>query len=87
MFADGSNLFISDSNIGNLFETMNEELRKVANWFKANKLSLIISKTKYSLFHSTRKRKYIPNILPPLHIENFPVKREFVTKFLSIYLD
>ena len=31
MFADDTNLFISDSNIENLFETMNEELRKVAN--------------------------------------------------------
>ena len=31
MFADDTNLFISDSNVGNLFETMNEELRKVAN--------------------------------------------------------
>ena len=66
---------------------MNKELRKVANWFKANKLSLNISKTKYSLFHSTRKRKDIPNILPPLHIDNVPVKREFVTKFLGVYLD
>ena len=87
MFADDTNLFISDSNIENLFETMNEELRKVANWFKANKLSLNISKTKYSLFRSTRKRKDIPNILPPLHIDNVPVKREFVTKFLGVYLD
>ena len=84
MFADDTNLFISDSNIENLFETMNEELRKVANWFKANKLSLNISKTKYSLFHSTRKRKDIPNILPPLHIDNVSVKREFVTKFLGV---
>ena len=87
MFADDTNLFISDSNIENLFETMNEELRKVANWFKANKLSLNISKTKYSLFHSTRKKKDIPNTLPPLHIDNVPVKREFVTKFLGVYLD
>ena len=87
MLADDTNLFISDSNIGNLFETMNEELRKVANWFKANKLSLNISKTKYSLFHSTSKRKYIPNILLPLHIDNVPVKKEFVAKFLGIYLD
>ena len=86
MVADDTNLFISDSNIGNLFEKMNEELRKVANWFKANKLSLNISKTKYSLFPSTRKEK-IPNILPPLHIDNVPVKREFVTKFLGVYLD
>ena len=55
MFSDVTNLFISDSNIENLFETMNEELRKVAAWFKTNKLSLNISKAKYSLFHSARK--------------------------------
>ena len=78
---------IPDSNIENVFETMKEELRKVANWFKANKLFLNISKTKYSLFNSTRKRKDIPNILPSLHIDNAPVKREVVTKFLGVYLD
>ena len=86
MFADDTNLFISDSNIGNHFETMNEELRKVANWFKANKLSFNISKTKYSL-HSTRKRKDLVCILPPLHIDNVPVQRECVARFLRVYLD
>ena len=84
MFA---NLFISDSNIENLFETMNDELRKVPTWFKADKLSLNISKTKYSLFHYTRKRKDIPNVLSLLHIDNVPIKREFVIKFLGVYLD
>ena len=35
----------------------------------------------------------MPNILSPLHIDNVPVKREFVTKFLDeiyilrVYLD
>ena len=66
---------------------MNKELRKVATWFKANKLSLSISKTKYYLFHSTRKRKDILNILPPLHIYNAPIKKEIVTNFLGEYLD
>ena len=87
MSADDTNLFIFDSNIENIFETINEELRKVAIWFKANKLSLNISKAKYSLFHSTRKRKNIQNFLPPLHIDNVPIKREFVKKFLGVYLD
>ena len=87
MFADDTNLFISNSNIANLFETIIEELRKVANWFKSITLFLNISKTKYNLFHSTKKRKDIPNILPPLHIDNVPFKREFVTKFLGLYLD
>ena len=64
MFA---NLFISDSNIENLFETMNDELRKVPTWFKADKLSLNISKTKYSLFHYTRKRKYTKYLISIAH--------------------
>ena len=84
MFADDTNLFISDSNIENLFETVNEELRKVAIWFEASKLSLNISKTNYYLFHSTRKRNDIPYVLPPLHFDNVPIKREFVTKFLGV---
>ena len=62
MFADDINLFISDSNIENLFETMNEELRKVATRFKTSKLSLNISKTKYSLFHSRGMTVYEMNI-------------------------
>ena len=66
---------------------MNEELRKVASWFKASKLSLNISKTKYSLFHSSRKRKDIRNILTALHIDNIPIKREFVAKFVRVCLD
>ena len=86
MFANDTNLFISNFNIENLFQTMDEELRKVANWYKANKLSLNISKTKYSLFHSTRKRKDILNILFD-NIDNVPVKIEFVIKFLAVYLD
>ena len=57
MFASDTNLFISDSNIENLYETMNEELQKVAIWFKARNLSLNISKAKYYSFHCIRKRK------------------------------
>ena len=87
MFADETSLFISNSKIENRFETMKGKLRKVASWFEANKLFLNISKTKYSLFHSTRERRDIPNILTPLHIDNVPIKREFVTKFLRVYLD
>ena len=83
MIADDRNLFISSFNMDNLIETMNKELRKVACWFKANKLSLNISKTNYSIFHSMRKRKDIPNILPPLHIGNGAIKRKIVVKFLD----
>ena len=66
--------------------------RKLGNYlftanscFIANSNSLLFIAN--FLFHSTRKRKDIPNILPPFHIDNVPVKREFVTKFLGVYLD
>ena len=46
MFADDTNLFISDENIGELFQKMNKELKSGSTWFKANKLSINIDKTK-----------------------------------------
>ena len=46
MFADDTNLFISDENIGELFEQMNNELKSVSTWFTANKLFINIDKTK-----------------------------------------
>ena len=66
---------------------MKEDQEKVAIWFKVNKLSLNISETEYSLFYSTRKRKDVSNVLLPLHIDNVPIKGEFVTKILRVYLD
>ena len=49
LFADDTNLFFSHSNVKTLFKTVNEELVKIDEWFKANKLSLNIDKTQYSL--------------------------------------
>ena len=51
MFADDSNLFVSGINVDDLFSDRNCELNKISLWFKANKLSLNLTKTKYSLFH------------------------------------
>ena len=65
---------------------MKGELRKVATCFKANKLSLNISKTKYSLFHSIRKKMYQKSYFH-YTLTTFQSKEEFVTKFLGVYLD
>ena len=61
MFADDTNLFYSHKNISNLFKTVNNELKNIHEWFKANKLSLNISKTKYSFFHPIQKKNDIPS--------------------------
>ena len=49
MFADDTNLFLSDENISELFQQMNKELKSVSTWFKANKLSINFDKTKWTI--------------------------------------
>ena len=55
MFADDTNLFLSGINVDDLFSDMNCELNEISLWFKANKLTLHLTKTKYSLFHPALK--------------------------------
>ena len=46
MFADDTNLFFEYENISTLFSEVDNELMKINEWFKANKLSLNVEKTK-----------------------------------------
>ena len=73
MFADDANLFFSNCNISVLFATVNSELRKISQWFLANKLSLNVTKTKYSFFHKTSKKDDIPLKLPRLQTNNYNI--------------
>ena len=44
-------------------------------------------KTKFTLFHSSGKKRLIPADLPPLKIDNTYIKRNIVTKFLGVLID
>ena len=87
MFADDTNLFLSQKNIDTLFAIMNVELENVSPWFKSNRLSVNVDKTKSSLFHPLSKRQFLPQTLPNLLIEDIHIKREHVTKFLGVFID
>ena len=87
MFADDTNIFLSHKHIPDLFLKMNNELEKLTLWFKSNKLSLNVKKTKFSLFHSIRKKTDIPNKLPILKMDNTEINRDQVTKFLGVLID
>ena len=50
LFADDTNIFCSDNNIRTLFETANQELSQINDWFLANKLSLNVGNKKYFIF-------------------------------------
>ena len=54
LFADDTTIFKSSYNIENLYKAMNEDLKILEDWFKANKLSLNASKTNYILFRNKK---------------------------------
>ena len=56
-------------------------------WFKSNKLSLNVDKTKWSLFHPLSKRQFLPQTLPNVFIEDIHIQRDHVTKFLGVSLN
>ena len=87
MFADDTNLFINGKNIQTIFKTMNNELIKLVDWFKANKLSLNHEKTIYTLFHSSRQIDNLPLMIPKLCINSFEIKRTNSARFLGVILD
>ena len=54
-----TNLFCSSSDIRAVFETANQELGQISDWFYANKLSLNAEKNKiYVTSQTHRSRKY-----------------------------
>ena len=50
LFADDTNLFYSNHNIYDLVSTVNSELSKLCEWFRANRLSLNVKKNKFHSF-------------------------------------
>ena len=50
LFADDTNLFYSNRDYSELERVVNIDLSKLADWFKANKLSLNAAKTNFILF-------------------------------------
>ena len=93
LFADDTNLFYSDNNIRTLFETENQELSQINDWFLANKpkfkskLSLNVGETKYMLFHKLTDLENIPLKLPSLQLNCNIIERENSLKFLGVVLD
>ena len=74
LFADDANLFCSDDNIRTLFETANQELNQINDWFLANKLSL----NPYMFFHKLTDQDNIPLKLPSLQLNGDITERKIL---------
>ena len=81
MYADDTTLYCNISqNIGE--EVINAELSKIWEWLGANKLSLNIAKTKYMVFHTSRRNVIYPN----LKVNNSNIERVTQFNFLGVIL-
>ena len=83
LFADDTTICQSSDNIEFLYYGMNDNLDRLMDWFKANKLSLNINKTNYMMFPNKRHIDPAHN----LSIANTNIDQVKSTKFLGIHID
>ena len=84
LFADDTNVFLSHKDAKYLNDLMNNELKKVSKWFKVNKLSVNIKKTKFMVF-TNRKRFTLNDFEISLDGQNITCVDKI--KFLGVYID
>ena len=78
LFADDTNLLMSNKDPNTLMIQMNEELEKISTWLVLNKLSLNLTKTHFIFFKSSRKK---------LKIKDKIISQVRHTEFLGVKID
>ena len=86
MFADDTQIDISNANIDIISSTSNEDLANVSNWMAANKLSLNANKTEYMIIGSNKRLRKI-NTDPIIKLGDNDLKRVKDTKSLGVMID
>ena len=71
------------NNINHLYTIVNHELDNLTDWFRANKLSLNISKTNYMLFSHLNKEL----INTEIKLANTTIPKTKCVKFLGLLID
>jgi hypothetical protein len=84
MFADDTNFFISGRKIEDVMAIANNELKKIIQWMRANKLSVNTDKTNYMIFKSKKTKL---TVFPDLQLNSNSISRVLSTKFLGVILD
>ena len=84
LFADDTNVLFHSKSLTNLEDIVNTELKRLADWFNANKLSLNIKKTKFMLFHTKQRTKHIGDF--SICINHEKIDRVEKIRFLGLTL-
>lgn len=88
MYADDTSLqstlnYFDFNTKNNIDNKINAELNQISEWLKSNKLSLNVSKSKFMVFHQTKKNFRIPQ----LSIENSLIEHVESFNFLGLTID
>ena len=83
LFADDTTILFSANSLHDLTSIVNTELCYVSDWFKANKLSLNISKTNYIIFN----KRAAADLTFTINFDNSPIVKVSTTKFLGVEID
>ena len=84
LFADDTTIYKTGKQVNNIYEDMNNDLQVLADWFRANKLSLNISKTKSMLFCRSPPPENEELILT---MSDTIIQRIKCLQFLGLYID
>ena len=87
LFADDTTVFYSHKNLPVLCDIMNNELKEVCNWFKANKLSLNAKKTNLMFMGTSKQTSSIDNENVNIYLDGCKLSRAQDAKFLGIIID
>ena len=83
LFTDDTTIYKTPCNLTFLEWCVNEDLKLVSDWFKANKLTLNLNKTVCMYFHPNKKKSTKINI----NIDSHNIPQLESAKFLGITLD
>ena len=82
LFANATTLYLTHPNLNYLKWGIEDDLKRVMDWFRANKLTLNVSKTECVLFsHKTLKQNF------SINIGNTTITSTENAKFLGLWLD
>ena len=84
LFADDTSVFLEGQTYTGVIELMNNELVKVDEWLKSNKLTINTKKTEYMIFHRSRiKQQQKSDVI----IKSEIIHCSTSTKFLGVIID
>ena len=84
LFADDSNIFVSDKNPVILKEKMVDKMSELNLWFTSNKMTNNVAKAAYSIFTNQPR---IPTILNTVNFGRDTIERVKFSRYLGLQLD